>query len=113
LYANAVQAGAIATTAFLSPDTNLFIQYRQLSELDWRRWADFDRVALVLTRPGMGIAAMTLGGCRTELADGRLASVLSEWDAGTVALHAVLPAGRAAKPSAKAFVDSVASELGK
>lgn len=41
----------MATTAYLFPDTNLFVQCRQLAELDWSQWADFDRIELVLTRP--------------------------------------------------------------
>jgi DNA-binding transcriptional LysR family regulator len=37
--------------------------------------------------------------------------VLTDWDLGEIDLHAVFPAGKAAKPAAHAFVDFLASEL--
>jgi hypothetical protein len=36
---------------------------------------------------------------------------LPEWDAGTVELNAVYASGRAAKPSARAFVDYLIAAL--
>jgi DNA-binding transcriptional LysR family regulator len=58
---------------------------------------------------GLGLVTMTVGGCARELADGLLVRVLRDWDMGTVVLHAVFPAGRAAKPSARAFSDFVST----
>jgi DNA-binding transcriptional LysR family regulator len=42
-----------------------------------------------------------------------LVRLLPEWDAGTVELNAVYPSGRAAKPSARAFVDHLIAALHK
>ena len=46
-----------------------------------------------------------------EVAQGQLVRVLADWDLGEIDLHAVFPAGKAAKPAARAFVDFLASEL--
>jgi DNA-binding transcriptional LysR family regulator len=52
-----------------------------------------------------------LGVCRRELDRGELVRLLPEWDAGAVELNAVYPNGRAAKPSARAFVDYLIAAL--
>jgi DNA-binding transcriptional LysR family regulator len=54
---------------------------------------------------GLGIVMAPSGACRWELDRGELIQLLPEWDAGTVELNAVYASGRAAKPSARAFVD--------
>lgn len=36
---------------YLFPDTNLFIQCKALSELDWSAWNSFDEVCLLVSRP--------------------------------------------------------------
>ena len=46
-----------------------------------------------------------------ELESGQLIRVLPDWEMGMADIHVVLPAGRAAKPSARAFADFVSSEL--
>lgn len=60
---------------------------------------------------GLGIVMTPLGACRAELASGELIRLLPEWDAGTVELNAVYGSGRAAKPSARAFVDYLIAAL--
>ena len=52
-----------------------------------------------------------LGSCRREVESGELIRLLPEWDAGTVELNAVFASGRAAKPSARAFVDYLIAAL--
>jgi DNA-binding transcriptional LysR family regulator len=52
-----------------------------------------------------------LGSCRREVESGALIWLLPEWDAGTVELNAVFASGRAAKPSARAFVDYLIAAL--
>jgi len=52
-----------------------------------------------------------LGACRRELESGELVRLLPEWDAGRVELNAVYASGRAAKPSARAFVDHLIAAL--
>jgi DNA-binding transcriptional LysR family regulator len=53
---------------------------------------------------GLGIVMAPWGSCRREVASGELIRLLPEWDAGAVDLNAVFASGRAAKPSARAFV---------
>ena len=36
---------------YLFPDTNLFIQCKDLQELDWSEWEDFEEVHLIVCRP--------------------------------------------------------------
>jgi DNA-binding transcriptional LysR family regulator len=60
---------------------------------------------------GLGIVMAPLGACRRELDGGGLIRLLPEWDAGSVELNAVYTSGRAAKPSARAFVDYLIAAL--
>ena len=56
-----------------------------------------------------GLVSMTVGAARKEISEGLLVRVLADWDMGEVELLAVFPARKAAKPSARAFVDLLAS----
>jgi DNA-binding transcriptional LysR family regulator len=67
--------------------------------------------AIAAAAAGLGIVMTPLGACRRELTRGELIRVLPEWDAGSVELNAVFPSGRAAKPSARAFVDYLIKAL--
>ncbi len=60
---------------------------------------------------GLGIFSTGSWGCRAELAAGTLVQVLPDWSMGLVDVHAVFAAGRAAKPSARAFADHLAEAL--
>jgi DNA-binding transcriptional LysR family regulator len=62
---------------------------------------------------GLGIVSTTLYSCRNELASGALVQVLADWDLGRVEVHAVLAAGRTAKPSARAFTEFLVAEFRK
>jgi DNA-binding transcriptional LysR family regulator len=53
---------------------------------------------------GMGIVMAATGAIRPELEKGSLVRVLPDWDMGSVDMHAVFTAGRAAKPSARALI---------
>ncbi len=53
----------------------------------------------------------SLGACRRELETGQLVRVLPDWDLGSVDMHAIFPAGRAAKPSARALIAHLANAL--
>jgi len=61
--------------------------------------------AIAAAVEGLGILMTPFGACRRELEREELVRLLPEWDAGTVELNAVYASGRAAKPSARAFVD--------
>jgi DNA-binding transcriptional LysR family regulator len=67
--------------------------------------------AIAAAVEGLGILMTPLGACRRELERGELVRLLPEWDAGTVELNAIYPSGRAAKPSARAFVDYLITAL--
>src|SRR5438034_7096602 len=65
----------------------------------------FNEVGLATAAAGLGLVSMTVGAAREEITEGLLVRVLDGRDMGEVELHAVLPARKAAKPSAPAFVD--------
>ena len=54
---------------------------------------------------GMGIISSSLLGCRAEIESGKLIRLLPDWEIGSAEVHAVIAAGRNAKPSARAFVE--------
>ena len=60
---------------------------------------------------GLGIVSTGHLACRAELMNGVLVRVLPDWEMGTAPVSAILPGGRAAKPSARAFVEFMASQL--
>ncbi len=60
---------------------------------------------------GLGIISAGLTGMLREIESGQLVRLLPDWEMGSAEVHAVVPAGRAAKPSARAFVDFIASDL--
>jgi DNA-binding transcriptional LysR family regulator len=60
---------------------------------------------------GFGIVSSGALSMLKELECGQLVRVLPDWEMGSADIHVVLPAGRAAKPSARAFVEFVSSEL--
>lgn len=60
---------------------------------------------------GLGILSAGVLGVLKELQSGHLVRVLPDWEMGTADVHVVLPAGRSAKPSARAFANFVAADL--
>jgi DNA-binding transcriptional LysR family regulator len=60
---------------------------------------------------GLGILSAGDLSVKNELETGRLVRVLPDWEMGSADINVVLPAGRAAKPSARAFSDYMAAEL--
>ncbi len=67
--------------------------------------------AITAAVAGLGIVSTGKLGCGTELDHGALVSVLADWQLSPIEIHAVFPAGRAAKPAARAFADHVALSL--
>lgn len=67
--------------------------------------------ATALAVAGLGIAQMSVWACRAELECGALEPVLEDWTMEPVELHAIFPAGRAAAPAARVFVDYLSTEL--
>ena len=62
---------------------------------------------------GLGIISAGALGMLRELQSGQLLRVLPDWEMGPADINVVLPAGRAAKPSARAFTEFVSTELQK
>ncbi|MEW6436861.1 MAG: LysR substrate-binding domain-containing protein [Pseudomonadota bacterium] len=69
--------------------------------------------AIAAAVAGLGIVSTGRLGCLYELTCGALVQVLPDWEMETAEIHALFPAGRAAKPAARAFADYLARELGK
>jgi len=79
--------------------------------VDGRLLISTNEGAIAAATSGLGIASTSLWGCRAELAAGTLLQVLPNWEMEPVELHAVFPAGRAVKPSARAFGEQLAKAL--
>jgi DNA-binding transcriptional LysR family regulator len=60
---------------------------------------------------GLGIVSCGFIGVTAELRTGQLVRVLEDWEMGQVDVNIILPAGKAAKPSARAFTDWLAKEF--
>jgi DNA-binding transcriptional LysR family regulator len=68
-------------------------------------------VAVSAAVAGLGILSSGLTGCRAEVAGGTPVQLLPDWEMDRIDVHALFPAGRAAKPSARAFADYLAGAL--
>jgi DNA-binding transcriptional LysR family regulator len=60
---------------------------------------------------GMGITCLSQAGCLRELRSGELVRLLPDWDMGAIEINALLPAGRAAKPAAKLYIDYLREQV--
>ncbi len=60
---------------------------------------------------GLGILSTSDLSVMRELERGRLVRVLTDWKMGSADINVVLPAGRAAKPSARAFSEFIEAEF--
>jgi DNA-binding transcriptional LysR family regulator len=60
---------------------------------------------------GLGILSAGALGMLKELQSGQLVRVLPDWEMGVADINVVLPAGRAAKPSARAFTEFFKAHL--
>jgi DNA-binding transcriptional LysR family regulator len=69
----------------------------------------FNDVGLAAAVAGLGLVSMTVCAAKKEISEGLRVRVLADWDMGKVEPHAVFPTRNAAKPSARAFVDLLAS----
>jgi DNA-binding transcriptional LysR family regulator len=79
--------------------------------VDGRLVVTYNEVGLAAAVAGLGLVSMTVGAAKKELEEGQLVRVLSDWDMGAIELHAIFPAGKAAKPAARAFVDFLTIQL--
>jgi DNA-binding transcriptional LysR family regulator len=64
-----------------------------------------------LATQGMGIACLPPFAIRSEIADGRLVSILDEWVEETDQFNVLWPASRQITPKLRAFVDFMVEHL--
>jgi DNA-binding transcriptional LysR family regulator len=76
--------------------------------LDGRYIIDDTEGATSAAVHGLGIVSCGALGVMAELRAGQLVRVLDDWEMGEVEVNIILPAGKAAKPSARAFTDWLA-----
>lgn len=69
--------------------------------------------AVSATVAGMGIASIGYWSCRSELGDGRLVQLFTDWDTVPTRVHAYFPLGRATRFAARAFIDYLVSDLNR
>lgn len=60
---------------------------------------------------GLGIVAAGLNSAKAELESGALVRVLSDWDFGSMEVHALFVSGKTVKPAARAFTDFLIEEF--
>jgi DNA-binding transcriptional LysR family regulator len=80
--------------------------------VEGRLHASVNEGAAATAVAGLGILSTGLWGCRNELENGALIQILKDCQMGMSELHAVLPDGRTAKPSARQFVEYLLSVYG-
>jgi DNA-binding transcriptional LysR family regulator len=73
--------------------------------LESRLMVSANEGAVAAAVAGLGIANTGSIASRREIANGALVRVMPEWQMGSVDVHAVFPAGRAAKVAARALAD--------
>ena len=79
---------------------------RQVSlRLEGRVVVSANEGAVAAAVAGLGIASTGIIASRKELANRTLVRVLSDWQMGSVDVHAVFPAGRATKAAARALAE--------
>jgi DNA-binding transcriptional LysR family regulator len=71
----------------------------------------FNEAAVAAAVAGIGVVTTALWGCRDELASGSLIQLLPDWKMGDVEVHGMFPPGRRPKPSARALVEYLITEL--
>jgi DNA-binding transcriptional LysR family regulator len=67
--------------------------------------------AVAAAAAGLGIISTAYWGCRRELEAGSLVAILDGWTMPPGEIHAVYPAGRAAKIAARQLIDYLGKEL--
>lgn len=79
---------------------------RELSiRVDHQLMVTVNEASTAAALAGMGVVSTSMLGCRAEIESGKLVRILPDWEIGFAEVHAVIAAGRSAKPSARAFVD--------
>ena len=99
-------AGTIAGTwSFHKDDQHISIR------INSRLTVSVNEGAVAAAVAGMGVVTTALWGCRAELANGSLIQLIPDWKMGEVEAHGMFTPGRTAKPSARALVEYLITEL--
>jgi DNA-binding transcriptional LysR family regulator len=72
---------------------------------------DAAEAASVAAVAGLGVLSTGQPSVQAELETGQLVRLLPDWEMGASDISVILPAGRAAKPSARAFANFIAEEV--
>lgn len=83
----------------------------QTIRVEARLTCNMNEGAVAAAVAGLGIVSTGHWGCRAELKSGALVRLLADWQMDSAEVHALFPAGRSAKPSARAFAGYLAKEL--
>jgi DNA-binding transcriptional LysR family regulator len=73
----------------------------------------FNEASTASAVAGIGITCLSLAGCQREITAGELVRLLPDWDMGSIDINALFPAGRFAKPAAKAYIDYLRGQVGQ
>jgi DNA-binding transcriptional LysR family regulator len=97
----------------VNPDAWAFTKDGRTTSIrvDGRITSAANEAAVAAAVAGLGITVTSVWGCRAELERGVLVRVLVDWRMEPVEVHAIFPAGRAASPAARVFVEYLAAEL--
>lgn len=72
---------------------------------------DLAEAATAAAIAGVGVLSTGQGGVQAEIDAGSLVRLLQDWEMGKSDINVILPAGRAAKASARAFADFIAMQV--
>jgi DNA-binding transcriptional LysR family regulator len=99
----------------ISPDAWAFAKDGRTTSIrvDGRITSAANEGAIAAAVAGLGITVTSVWGCRAELERGVLTRVLADWRMEPVEVHAIFPAGRAASPAARLFVEYLGAELAR
>ena len=107
LNSHAVILGPMGTEAWTFEKDGRRVSLR----LEGRLSVSANEGAVAAAVAGLGIATTGIIATRRQLANRSLVRVLSDWQMGSVDVHAVFPAGRAAKAAARALAEHMTAEF--
>jgi DNA-binding transcriptional LysR family regulator len=81
------------------------------ARINCRLTVSYNEAAIAAAVAGIGIVNTSLWGCRAELASGALIQLLPDWKIGEVEAHGLFMPGRRPKPSARALIEYLITEL--
>jgi len=84
---------------------------RETVKFETRLNVTLNEAAIAAAKAGLGIVVTGINESFEELNSGVLVRVLPDWTVDPIEVHAVYPAGRAAKPAARTFVDFLIENL--